>query len=445
MTRQPQPPAQDAPQASQDTAVAVHQDRRVTAFRKVEAALNSRTDHLMQVLPAKVGVDRFMRVALGAMSRNPTLFDCATESVVKSMLDAAELGLEPSGLMGQAYLVPYRNRGTLEAQLIVGYRGLAELARRSGDVAAVEARVVRQRDTFGVEYGTQPTIQHVPYIAGVGGAPLSGDDSAPVDGAGPLVAVYAVLTLRDGTRIIDVMTATEVDAVRKRSKASDIGPWVTDYLEMARKTVLRRALKYAPVSIVDLRVAEHLEAEDRAVYGQGAGSLGQVAAAAQADQSEGTARVAVSRAAAALAALAAGRQDPDPVVAPVAAQDAPGDPGGPKAESEATDAPAGRPGPSQGQGGFTAADPAIRGQVTGRRGLARWARTPSRSQAEADADVPPGTLSDDSPKADPDAGEVLGQPDALVACEAPSPYGDEVVCLMAKGHRGPHRTQDAAW
>jgi recombination protein RecT len=253
------------PTPAPTTAVA-KRDAHVTAFRAVEAQLTARRERLLEVLPAKIGPDRFIRVALGAMSRQPVLFDCTTESLVKSMLDSAELGLEPTGLMGQAYLVPYRNKGTLEAQLIVGYRGLAELARRSGLVSSIEARIVRDRDDFSVQYGTQPSIHHVPYLPGLMGSPGAEDDDAPADGAGNFRAAYAVLTYTDGSRYIEVMTEAEVLAIRARSRAKDSGPWVTDPMEMARKTVLRRALKYGPLAVLDSRTAEALDAEDQRTF-----------------------------------------------------------------------------------------------------------------------------------------------------------------------------------
>lgn len=236
---------------------------RAATFTAVESALRERQDRLVSLLGRKVPVDRFIRVGLAAMQRQPRLFDCTPASIVKALMDAAELQLEPTGLMGQAYLVPYGG----EAQLIVGYRGLAELARRSGDVTQVEARVVRARDTFSVEYGTSPTVHHVPYLPGLMGNDPADTEDPVGTGPGDLRAVYAVLTFAGGGQYVEVMSAAEVEAIRRRSRAQDKGPWVTDPLEMARKTVLRRALKYAPLSVVDSRAAEQLDREDQREYG----------------------------------------------------------------------------------------------------------------------------------------------------------------------------------
>lgn len=447
---------------AQDTAVQVV-NPQVAAFRRVEQALTARSDSLLAVLPGKVGVDRFMRVALGAMSRQPRLFDCTTESLVKSMLDAAELGLEPSGLMGQAYLVPFRNKVKRphptnpnvtvevfqdEATLMIGYRGLAELARRSGQVANAEARAVRQRDVFSVTYGTQAQVHHIPYMPGLMGAPAPTDPDAPADGAGPYRAFYAVLTMKDGAQVVDVMTVAEVDAIRKRSRSGDSGPWVTDYAEMGRKTVLRRALKYAPVSIVDLRVAEALDAEDRAQFGQ-AGPM-------QASVQVATTQAPAITAAAQSFRQAASGQPVDPAwqddqgamaaKAPQAAQEAPGQPEAPHAEPVADQPPQADPGPSQ------APEPEAVVQAPKARQPKRCgsrASNDARCSLEAGHALPhqgdgQSWVNPEEQASAPVQGEVVGG-QQMVACEQPSPYGDNVTCLMPKGHRGAHRSHEGTW
>jgi recombinational DNA repair protein RecT len=134
--------------------------------------------------------------------------------------------------------------------MIPGYRGLISLARRSGQLKSIEARVVYANDTFGIEYGTSPFLKHVPN--------LTGDP-------GPLVLVYAVARLVDGGEQVEVMTKVQVDAIRSRSRAGKSGPWVTDYDEMARKTVVRRICKYLPLSV---ELAKALEIDERVESGQ---------------------------------------------------------------------------------------------------------------------------------------------------------------------------------
>jgi recombination protein RecT len=156
---------------------------------------------------------------------------------------AAELGLEPGGALGHAYLVPYKQTCTL----IVGYRGLIELAHRSGEVSLVRAVVVHERDSFKLTEGFEQMLAHEPY--------LDGD-------AGALKYVYCVVVLKSGARWAEVMSRSQVDAIRARSQSANSGPWVTDYDEMAKKTAVRRALKYAPLSSERLERAMEVDSED---------------------------------------------------------------------------------------------------------------------------------------------------------------------------------------
>lgn len=207
---------------------------------------------MAMVVPKHVTPERLIKLALVAASRNPTLLQCAPTSIVQGVMTAAQLGLDCGGVLGSAYLVPYKNNktGKYEAQLIVGYRGLVDLARRSGEIESIEAHVVHQEDTFEVAFGLEPVLLHRPN--------LTGEDP------GPLVLVYAIARLKGGGRQVEVMTRAEIDRIRNRSRAGNSGPWVTDYEEMARKTVVRRLCKYLPLSP---EMAEALTIEDRSEGG----------------------------------------------------------------------------------------------------------------------------------------------------------------------------------
>jgi recombination protein RecT len=233
----------------------VKQDSGVLA--QIRHKLGAAHAHFEAALPSTVAryltPERLTKVALSAIGRNERLLECTPESILRSVMDAASLGLEPSGgALGHAYMVPYRNRklnGRFEAQLIIGYRGFIELARRSGDVATVQAHVVHHNDEFAVELGSKPKIVHRPRLIGERGAP---------------VAVYCIATLRDGAQQREVMTIDEVEKVRERSKNPD-GIWRTDYNEMVRKTVVRRAAKYWPLSA---ELAKAFDVEDSSDAGQ---------------------------------------------------------------------------------------------------------------------------------------------------------------------------------
>jgi recombination protein RecT len=180
-------------------------------------------------------VKRWERVIVSTIARTPLLQKCSPASLLQAITQAAQLGLEPTGVLGSAYLVPYKNNkeNRYDAQLIVGYRGLIDLARRSNQIESIEARVVYSNDRFRAHFGTDTKIEHEPAWEGERGA---------------VKAFYAVAKLKGGQVQIEIMTKAEVDAIRARSKSGASGPWVTDYNEMGRKTVVRRIAKYLPLT-----------------------------------------------------------------------------------------------------------------------------------------------------------------------------------------------------
>lgn len=190
---------------------------------------------LQMALPRHMKPDRLIRVALTSCQKNPTLLECDKITLAGAVVQCAQLGLEPDDGTGKAYLVPFRNskKNRLEVQFIPGYRGLIDLARRSGQISSIEARAVHEKDAFRYSFGLVPILEHKP--------------STEKD-PGKLIYVYAVARFKDGSVQFDVMTLAEVEKIRARSKAKDSGPWVTDYEEMAKKTVVRRLSKLLPSS-----------------------------------------------------------------------------------------------------------------------------------------------------------------------------------------------------
>lgn len=251
------------------TSAVVVIDRKA-AYSAITSKIDDNEERILSALTPTISRSQFMAVALQAIARSSRLLECTPSSIVLALIDAAELGLVPSGLMGSAYLVPYRNGKTrlYEAKLIPGYRGLIDLARRSGEVRTVEAQVVRQRDAFDYQYGTGQFIRHVPYLNLTNErGPETVDDRGEVklgvllDG-GPYIAVWARAVLASGEEQFDVKGMAFVDRIRARSKSADDGPWVTDYEAMARKTMARQLLKYLPLAVD--RLTRALELEDEA-------------------------------------------------------------------------------------------------------------------------------------------------------------------------------------
>lgn len=187
---------------------------------------------IKKALPAVITPERFTRMVLSALSMNPRLAECTPQSFLGAMMTAAQLGVEPNTPLGQAYLIPYRNHGTMECQFQLGYKGLIDLAYRSGEVSIIQAHTVREGDEFEYELGLDPKLRHVP---------------AP-DNRGAATHYYAMFRTKDGGCGFAVMSRDEVEQhARKYSKAFSAGPWQTNFDEMAKKTVLKKALKYAPL------------------------------------------------------------------------------------------------------------------------------------------------------------------------------------------------------
>lgn len=203
---------------------------------------------LSAALPKHVSVDRMVRVVLTAIGKNPDLLKCDRDSVWSAVLQAAELGLEPGGALGHAYLIPYKS----QCQLVIGYRGMIALARRSAEIESLEAHVVYEKDTFKLAYGLDSMLEHVPYLDGDPGA---------------MRLAYAVAKLRGGGVQFEVMTRSQIEKIRDRGGAKLGGPWKTDAPEMWRKTVIRRLFKLLPMSVELVKVYER-EDEDGVLEGE---------------------------------------------------------------------------------------------------------------------------------------------------------------------------------
>ena len=222
--------------------VADAKDKKPTTLTQLMADPRTKAQ-IALALPKHMTADRLARIAMTELRKTPKLMQCDQMSFLGAIMQCAQLGLEPGGALGHAYLLPFDRRQkqgnqwvtvATEAQLIIGYRGMIDLARRSGQIVSLSARAVHENDTFSYAYGLEEKLEHVPC-----------EDGNP----GALTHVYAVARLKDGGVQFEVMSKAAVDKVRAMSKSSDKGPWVDHYEEMAKKTAIRRLFKYLPVSI----------------------------------------------------------------------------------------------------------------------------------------------------------------------------------------------------
>ena len=192
---------------------------------------------IKDMMPKILNADRFLRVAVSELAKTPKLLECTPASLLGALMQCAQFGLEPSSILGHAYLVPFRNNkkgGIYEVQLIPGYKGLMTLARRSGELSVIDAHEVRAGDQFDYAYGTDPKLTHKPAKSG----------------RGEVEYYYAVARMKDGGVQFVVMSVEDVQEHKARfSRSAENGPWVDNKEEMAKKTCLRKLCKYIPASV----------------------------------------------------------------------------------------------------------------------------------------------------------------------------------------------------
>jgi recombination protein RecT len=198
---------------------------------------------ITKALPKHMTADRMARIAMTEFRKTPALMKCDPATLFGAVIQCSQLGLEPGGTMGHAYLIPFENRrkGVTEVQFIIGYRGMLDLARRSGQIVSISAREVCENDKFRYCYGIEETIEHI-----------------PAEGPrGELTHVYAVARLKDGGVQFEVLTRSQIEEIRNASQGYKTAvkydrtdtPWISHFNEMAKKTAIRRLFKYLPVSI----------------------------------------------------------------------------------------------------------------------------------------------------------------------------------------------------
>lgn len=214
----------------QTTAMAEKKEQKT-----MQQYIKSMEGEIAKALPSVITPERFTRMVLSALSTTPELQNCTPKSFLGAMMQAAQLGLEPNTPLGQAHIIPYKNKGILEAQFQIGYKGLIDLAYRSGEVEIIQCHCVHQNDTIEYEYGLNPRLKHIPCTSGERGNPTF---------------VYAIFKTKSGGYGFEVMSMADVKAhAKKYSKSyeSSYSPWKTNFDEMSKKTVLKKVLKYAPL------------------------------------------------------------------------------------------------------------------------------------------------------------------------------------------------------
>lgn len=213
------------------TAVTKKENKTKTIFDVIQAGAKQ----FATALPKHINSDRFVRIAITTIRQNPKLAQCNQESLLGALMVSAQLGLEP-GVLGQCYLIPYGR----ECQFQIGYKGMIELLRRSGQLKDIYAYSVYENDEFEMTYGLNRDLKHKPNL----------------QDRGNFIGCYCVAVLKDDARAFEYMTKEEIEAHGKKfSKTYGNGPWKTDFEAMAHKTVVKKMLKWLPVSMEFLEMA----------------------------------------------------------------------------------------------------------------------------------------------------------------------------------------------
>lgn len=210
---------------------------------KVAYYLNQKKAEISKMLPKHLNAERLLKVAQIAATTTPALAECEVASLVGAIGQCAQMGLEPNTILGHAYLVPFNTKrkdlnGTEKwvksVQVIIGYKGLIDLARRSGQIVSISAHEVCQNDKFELVYGLNEKLNHQPYF----------------EERGNIIGFYAVAHLKDGGHCFEFMSVKQVIEIMNESQSKGkYGPWKDNFSEMGRKTVIRRLAKYLPLSI----------------------------------------------------------------------------------------------------------------------------------------------------------------------------------------------------
>lgn len=209
-------------------------ETKLTKSMSIADLIKAMAPEIKKALPEVITPERFTRMALSALNTTPKLKECTQMSFLAALMNAAQLGLEPNTPLGQAYLIPYNNKGVMECQFQIGYKGLIDLSYRNPQMQIISAQAVYENDEFEYELGLNPKLEHRPALGERGKVRL----------------FYGLFKLTNGGFGFEVMSKTAMDTYAKEySKAFDssFSPWKSNYEGMAKKTVIKQALKYAPL------------------------------------------------------------------------------------------------------------------------------------------------------------------------------------------------------
>lgn len=198
----------------------------LTPVDQVRTQLTAMTPQFAAALPKHVSPERFVRVMMTAVQTTPALLNADRRTLFASAMKASQMGLLPDGREGA--IVTFKD----QCQFMPMVAGVMKMVRNSGEISTWSVQAVYENDAFDFCLGDEEHITHKPALSG----------------RGKLIAVYSIVSMKDGEKSREVMSVEDVNGIRARSRSGNSGPWVTDFAEMAKKTVVRRHAKRLPLS-----------------------------------------------------------------------------------------------------------------------------------------------------------------------------------------------------
>lgn len=200
--------------------------QQLAVVDQVRNQLTAMQPQFAAALPKHVDPARFVRVVMTAVQMTPALLDADRRTLFASAMRASQMGLLPDGREGA--IVTFGKN----AQFMPMVAGIMKLVRNSGEISTWSVQAVYENDKFDYELGDDERIAHKPALTG----------------RGKIIGAYSIVTMKDGEKSREFMSVEDIEAIRKRSRSGTSGPWVSDFSEMAKKTVVRRHSKRLPMS-----------------------------------------------------------------------------------------------------------------------------------------------------------------------------------------------------
>lgn len=216
---------------------------QITPQKKMAHALEKMLPEIKKAVGKAMTPERFSRIALSLFNGNPVFWEADTTSFLSALMQSAQCGLEPNTVLGEAYVIPYKNnkQGITEVNFQVGYKGILKMAFNTGEYEAIYAHEVRKGDEFSYEYGLHKNLIHKP-------ADVPSED---------ITHYYAVYKLKNGGFDFVVWSKERVEQHARefsknylyQGKVNKNSVWAKNFDSMAKKTVLIDVLKFAPKSV----------------------------------------------------------------------------------------------------------------------------------------------------------------------------------------------------